>query len=165
MEYRYLVTMRSKVYIETSIVSYYTSRPNRDLVTAARQQVTRDWWEDTRSQFEAYISPLVLDEAADGDTSAAQKRLDALTGMPVLQITDEAEKLAETMVKAGVMPPEHSEDSLHIALATVNGMDFLLKWNFTHINNAVMKKEIIRVIEDHGYQCPVICSPDELTGE
>jgi hypothetical protein len=114
---------------------------------------------------EVYISPLVLEEAADGDTSAARKRLDALTGIPVLQITDEAESLAVAMIKAGAIPPQYPEDSLHIALATVNGMDFLLTWNFTHINNAVMKKAIIRVIEDQGYECPVICSPDELIGE
>ena len=162
---RVLKAMKPNVYIETSVVSYYTSRPSRDLVTAARQQVTRDWWEDSRSHFEAYISPLVLEEAADGDTSAAQDRLDALAGMPVLQITDEAESLAVAMIKAGSIPQENSEDALHIALATVNGMDFLITWNFTHINNAIMKKAIIRVIEDYGYECPVICSPDELIGE
>ena len=132
-----------KVYIETSVVSYYTSRPSRDLVTAARQQVTREWWEEMLQQFGTYISALVIEEVKG----------------------DDAGHLAEILVSSGTIPEEHSEDALHIALATVNGMDFLLTWNFAHINNAQMKSEIIKVTERHGYECPVICSPDELLGE
>lgn len=157
--------MKPKVYIETSIVSYYTSHPSRDLVTAARQQITREWWEENRYWFEVYISAPVLEEAKGGDPSAAEKRLEAIAGMPVLKITAEAEELAASLGKAGPISEEHSEDALHIALATVNGMDFLLTWNFSHINNAIIKKGIIRVAENHGYECPVICSPDELLGE
>ena len=157
--------MKPTVYIETSVVSYYTSRPSRDLVTAARQQVTREWWEESRHQFEAYISALVLEEAKGGDPSAVEKRSEAVAGMSVLKITDEAEKLAEALVKTGPIPEEHPEDALHIALATINGMDFLLTWNFNHINNAIMKTKILKVTESHGYECPVICSPDELLGE
>jgi len=157
--------MKPTVYIETSVVSYYISRPSRDLITVARQQVTREWWEETRQQFDAYISALVLEEAKGGDTSASEKRLEALAGMPVLKVSDEAENLAEILVSSGPIPEEHSEDALHIALATVNGMDFLLTWNFSHINNAQMKSKIIKVTERHGYECPIICSPDELLGE
>ena len=157
--------MKKKVYIEISAISYYTSRPSRDLVTAARQQVTREWWEEMLQQFDTYISVLVIEEAKGGDPSAAEKRLDALTEIPVLKVSDEAGNLAEILVSSRTIPEEHSEDALHIALATVNGMDFLLTWNFTHINNAQMKSEIIKVTERHGYECPVICSPDELLGE
>ncbi|MGR3302684.1 MAG: type II toxin-antitoxin system VapC family toxin [Candidatus Scalindua sp.] len=157
--------MKKKVYIETSVISYYTSRPSRDLVMAARQQVTREWWEEMLQQFDTYISVLVIEEAKGGDPSAAEKRLDALTEIPVLKVSDEAGNLAEILVNSRTIPEEHSEDALHIALTTVNGMDFLLTWNFTHINNAQMKSEIIKVTERHGYECPVICSPDELLGE
>ncbi len=157
--------MKKKVNIGTSVISYYTSRPSRDLVTAARQQVTREWWEEMRQQFDSYISAMVIEEAKGGDLSAAEKRIDAIAEIPVLKVSDEARNLAEILVSSGIITVEHSEDALHIALATVNGMDFLLTWNFAHINNAQIKSEIIKVTEQHGYECPVICSPDELLGE
>jgi predicted nucleic acid-binding protein len=159
-----LENMKPKVYIETSVVSYYTSRPSRDLVTAARQQVTREWWEESRSHFETYISALVFEESKGGDPAAAEKRLEAVAGMPVLKLTSEAERLAEEIVKFGLgqITAENLEDALHIALATVNGMDFLLTWNFNHINNAIIKREIVKIAENNDYECPVICSPEEL---
>lgn len=157
--------MKPKVYIETSVVSYYSSRPSRDLVTAARQQITREWWEESRSHFETYISALVFEESKGGDPAAAEKRLEAVAGMPVLKTTDEAERLAEKIIKFGQIPAENIEDALHIALATVNGMDFLLTWNFNHINNAIIKRKIIQIAEKNDYECPVICSPEELEGE
>jgi hypothetical protein len=156
--------MKAKIYIETSIVSYYTSRPSRDIITAARQQVTRGWWEESRNQFDTYISALVLEEAKGGDPIAAENRLAALKGMPVLKITDEAEELADVFVKFSPIPETHSEDALHIALAVINGMDFLVTWNFHHINNARMKKEITKISEKNGYECPMICSPEEIEG-
>ena len=157
--------MKQSVYIETSVVSYYTSRLSGDLITAARQKLTHEWWEYSRQQFDTYISMLVLQEASGGDPSAAEKRLNALSGMPVLKITGESETLAEILVKDGPVPEKYSEDALHIALATVNVTDFLLTWNLSHINNAQIKTEIVTIIEKNGYKCPCICSPDELTGE
>jgi predicted nucleic acid-binding protein len=157
--------MKPKIYIETSVVSYYTNRPSRDIVTAARQQVTREWWEESLNQFDTYISALVLEEASGGDPTSAERRLEALKGIPVLKITDEAEDLAAALVKIGPIPETHSEDALHVALAIINGMDFLVTWNFHHINNAKMKKEIAKIAEENGYECPVICSPEELEGE
>jgi hypothetical protein len=134
------------------------------LVTAGRQQITREWWEETRNQFDTYISVLVLEEAKGGDRSAAEKRLKALAGIPVLKINDMVEELAGGLIRNGPIPEECSEDALHIAIATINGMDFFLTWNFNHINNAQMKSEIIRIIEEYGYECPIICSPEELMG-
>ena len=157
--------MKSKIYIETSVISYYTSRPSRDIVIAARQQITQEWWEESRHQFDVFISMLVLEEAKEGDSVASKRRIEALNRIPVLEITDEAKELASSLVKLGPIPESHSEDALHIALATVNGMDFLLTWNFNHINNAAMKKEITKIVEKQGYEAPVICSPEELEGE
>lgn len=91
--------------------------------------------------------------------------MEALKGVPVLEITDAAEDLGASLVKVGPIPESHSEDALHIALAIINGMDFLVTWNFHHINNAKMKKGIGKVAEQNGYECPVICSPEELEGE
>ncbi len=132
---------------------------------AARQQVTRDWWEEARQHFETYISVLVLEEVRGGDPAAAEERMKALAGMPVLKITDETESLAEELVRSGPIPEEHIEDALHVALATVNGMDFLLTRNFNHINNAIIKRKIASLTEMLGYECPIICSPEELMGE
>ncbi len=153
--------MKQKIYIETSVVSYYTNRPSRDLVTAARQQVTREWWDESSHRFELYISVLVPEEARCGNEIEAKKRLEALKGIPILGISEEAEALANALV-AGPIPKKSAEDALHIALAAVNGMDFLLTWNFRHINNAMMKKQITKIVENYGYECPVLCSPEEL---
>ena len=157
--------MNQKVYVETSIVSYYIGRPSRDLVIAARQQLTREWWEEHQRAFAVYISVLVLEEAGEGDPLAATRRLEALEGVPILGLTTEIEDLATGLVADGPIPENHTEDALHIAIASVNGMDFLLTWNFTHINNAIMKREITKICEGRGYECPILCSPDELVGE
>ena len=157
--------MKETVYIETSVASYYVSKPSRDLVIAARQEITREKWPRIFASFELHISALVIQEAEQGDTEAAQKRIAAISKIPVLSISDEAERLASLLIKDGPIPEKCPEDALHIAIATVNGMDFLLTWNFAHINNAQMKAKITSVIKAEGYQCPTICSPEELLGE
>lgn len=157
--------MKETVYIETSVVSYFASKPGRDLVIAGRQEITREKWPKILELFEVYISALVLQEAEQGDPEAAQKRLNVITNLPVLAITDEVEKLASILISEGPIPDKNPEDALHIAIATVNGIDYLLTWNFTHINNAQMKSKIISVVEKYGYPCPTICSPEELLGE
>jgi len=156
--------MKPSIYIETSVISYYTSRPSRDLVTAARQQVTRDWWVKSLPLFDAHISILVLQEAQAGNPEAAQSRLRELAGIPVLQINDFAKGLAADLIAKGSIPPNSGEDALHIALAAAHGMDYILTWNFRHINNAKTKVGIARIVNRHGYECPVICSPEELEG-
>ena len=157
--------MKETVYIETSVISYYTSKPSRDLVIAGRQEITREKWPKILGFFEAHISALVIQEAEQGDQNAAKERLEAISSLPILSISEQAEELAAILIKDGPIPPKSPEDALHIAVATVNGMDYLLTWNFTHINNAQMKSKIISIIEHHGYKCPIICSPEELLGE
>ena len=154
--------MASSVYVETSVISYYTARPSRDIITAARQTVTREWWEDARQRFDLYVSVLVAEEAKAGGAEAAQRRLAVIAGLPILEINATAEELGKRLMDEGAIPSV--EDALHISLATVHGMDFLLTWNFRHINNAEMKARIRTVIEAVGYECPVICSPEELGG-
>ncbi len=157
--------MKETVYIESSVISYYTSKPSRDIIIAGRQEITREKWFKTLEKFESYISALVLQEVEQGDPEAAEKRLNAISDMPVLSIIDKAEELASILLQEGPIPKTNPEDALHIAIAAVNGIEYLLTWNFSHINNAQMKAKIITVIENHGYQCPVICSPEELLGE
>jgi predicted nucleic acid-binding protein len=157
--------MKEAVYIETSVISYYISKPSRDLVIAGRQEITREKWSKILGFFEPHISALVIQEAEQGDQDAAKERLDVISSLPVLSINELAEELASTLIEEGAIPPGEPEDALHIAVAAVNGMDYLLTWNFTHINNAQMKSKITSIIEYHGYECPIICSPEELLGE
>lgn len=154
--------MASSVYLETSVISYYTARPSRDIVTAARQTLTQEWWEDAGQRFDLYVSILVVEEAKAGGAEAAQMRLAAISGLPILEINDAAEELGKRLMGEGAIPS--AEDALHISLATVHGMDFLLTWNFRHINNVEMKARIRTVIDAVGFECPVICSPEELGG-
>ena len=157
--------MKAKVYIETSVVSYYTSHPSRDLIVAARQEITRERWPCILSEFDCHVSILVVQEAEGGDPQAATERMAAIAGLPVLQIDQLAEALALSLVVDGPIPKEKAEDALHIALSARDGMDYLLTWNFTHIHNAQMEMSIRRIVEEYGYQCPVFCSPDELIGD
>jgi hypothetical protein len=108
---------------------------------------------------------LVVEEAKGGGVEAAQKRLAAISGLPILEINDAAEKLSRRLIDDGAIPSSTVEDALHISLATVHGMDFLLTSNFRHINNAEMKSRIRTIIEATGYESPVICSPEELGGD
>jgi hypothetical protein len=112
-----------------------------------------------------YISVLVLEEAEGGDSKAAKRRVESLFGIPVLGLTPESQSLAEALIQSGCIPYNYAEDAFHIAIATTNGIDYLVTWNFSHINNAVTKRKIARVCEEMGYECPVICSPEELSGD
>ena len=155
---------RAKVYIETTIIGFLTARLSRDIITQAKQQTTRDWWREERSGFDLYCSALVLREAGTGDSEAARERLEELGGMPVLDLTEEARNLAQKIVGPGMIPPQYYEDALHVSVATVNGMDYLLTWNLTHIANAMLRRKYEPAIRSEGYEPPIICTPEELPG-
>lgn len=157
--------MPPRVYVETSVISYLAAWPSRDLITAARQQQTHDWWLRRRPQFEVFVSQLVLDEARAGDPKAAERRTDRLAGVPLLDITPAAVELARRLLEAVGLPPQAAADALHIATAASNGMDYLLTWNSAHIANAEYRPRVERTCRAHGYEPPVLCTPDELMGE
>jgi len=127
--------VQPKAYIETSVISYLTARPSRDALASGHQELTRQWWEHRRSRFELYVSELVVQEAGRGDPTAARARLDTIAEYPVLQISPVARSLADSILRRAVLPLKAAADALHIALAAVNGMAFLLTWNCTHIAN------------------------------
>lgn len=156
--------MKPKTYVETSIVSYLMARPNRDLVLAAHQQLTRDWWA-SRDRFELFVSQFVLDEAAAGDQEAAAKRLTALAEAAVLDVTEDVITLAESLTGAGGLPSEARVDALHVAIAAVHGMDYLLTWNCRHIANAALRGTIEERCRAAGFEPPTICTPLELPKE
>ena len=152
------------VYVETSVLSYLTARPSRDLVATAHQQVTRDWWEGQRARFEVFISPLVEQEARRGDPAAAQRRVEVLRGLAMLEVVEEAYDLAAALISQGALPPAAEDDATHIALAAVHGIDYLLTWNCRHIDNAETKPVVRAICATRGYACPEICTPEELMG-
>jgi predicted nucleic acid-binding protein len=154
--------VKSKVYIETSIISYLVARPSRDIIVAANQQATQEWWDSRKKEFEIYVSQLVIQESGVGDEGAAADRLEALSNVPLLDIIDEAVQLAEKLIEQKAIPAKASEDALHIALAAVHGMDYLLTWNFKHIANATMRANVELVCRLNGYEPPIICTPLEL---
>ncbi|MBS1810493.1 MAG: type II toxin-antitoxin system VapC family toxin [Acidobacteria bacterium] len=151
-----------RVYLETSVVSYLVALRSRDLIVAGRQQLTIDWWEKEREKYELYVSEPVIEEAQVGDPAEIAKRTAIVAGVPILTTTLEAEQLARLLVQTGTLPPKAAVDALHIALATVHEMDYLLTWNMKHIANAHVRKMVARIFAAQGHQPPVICTPEEL---
>lgn len=154
--------MKPRVYVETTIPSYLTAWPSRDLLRAAQQQMTQEWW-DRRGAFELFVSPLVLVECQAGDPTAAAERLAAIDGLPLLDQTGEVASLADELTRAVPIPPRAAADAVHIATAAVHGMHYLLTWNCTHIANAVLRPRIEAVCRAARCEPPVICTPQELT--
>ena len=157
--------MKPTLYMETSIVSYLTARPSRDLIALAHQEITRKWWSDALPKFQVFISEVVIDEAKRGDIEAARKRLKALEDFAGLPILQEVEDLAEVYMKEFNLPPDASRDALHIAVASVHAIDYLLTWNCSHIANGVVRKRIREINTREGFSIPIICTPEELKDE
>jgi predicted nucleic acid-binding protein len=157
------LNIRPRVYLETSVLSYLTAWPSRDLVRAAHQQLTIEWWAK-RTRFEVFVSEVVLVEAGRGNSKAAELRLAAVEGLQVLNATQEAEDLAEFLIELAAIPPKAALDAAHVAIATVHGLDFLMTWNCTHIANAVMRPRIEAACRKAGFEPPIICTPEELVG-
>jgi predicted nucleic acid-binding protein len=152
------------VYLETSIVSYLTARPSRDLVTAARPELTREWWGRRRASFEVYVSEAVIAEVQAGDSEAAARRLSVLASLPLLDVTPAVTRLAHAIAQALQLPRRAAADSVHIAVAACHGIEFLLTWNSTHLANAELRPTIEQVCRDRGFAPPILCTPDELMG-
>jgi hypothetical protein len=156
--------MKPTVYIETTVISYLVARSTADLIRRAQREVTKDWWENRRSAFSLFTSQFVLDEASMGDSWAAAKRLAALDPIDLLDISPNVEPFARRLLDEGAMPAQARIDALHLAVATVNGMQYLLTWNCKHLANAVRWPMIERACRAAGFSPPAICTPYELFG-
>jgi predicted nucleic acid-binding protein len=154
--------MKKRIYLETTVVSYLTAKPSRDIMVAGHQDATREVWPQLYSKYESYISALVFEEAGKGDPGQAHMRLAAIESFPMLDVDEEARFLAEKIILRKAVPAEYPEDALHIAIAAVNGAAVILTWNFAHLNNPFTRKLVRQVVEGEGYECPEICSPEEL---
>ena len=156
--------MKSKVYVETTIVSYLVARRTRDVIVGAHQELTRRWWRQRR-RFEMFASPLVIEEASRGDAVARRKRLRLLRDLALLEVNDDSRVVGRQLLVKGPLPAQAAVDALHIALAAMHGMEYLVTWNCRHIANAWMRSRIEQVIRDLGYEPPILCTPEELLEE
>lgn len=154
--------MKPTVYIETTIVGHLSSRLPADPVVAGQMLATRKWWDQSRQNFEIFVSDLVLREASRGDPQAAAERLTAIATVPLIPITDAALALAPLLLSRSALPTKASVDAAHVAVAATNNIEYLLTWNCRHLANATLRKKIDRVCKDEGYNSPVICTPIEL---
>jgi hypothetical protein len=147
------------IYLETSVVSYLAAPISRDLLTAAKQQVTQEWWNLSRHRYELYVSDLVEQEAARGDPAQAQQRLSLMHGVVRLSTNQDAENLAGEFLRRSSLPAHALADATHIALATVFAVDFLLTWNCRHIANPHILKKLTAIAASEGYELPMVCTP------
>jgi predicted nucleic acid-binding protein len=157
--------MIESLYLDTSIIGYLTIRPSTNLITASNSVITQNWWDTRRQNFTLYISEVVLEELARGDQEIATKRLELISELPLLAINEAVEELAQQFLIKSNLPPKASDDALHIALATVYKVDYLLTWNCKHIANAQIQKKLSQISIQSGYELPTICTPYELMGD
>ena len=157
--------MKPIVYVETSVVSYYTARPSRDIVVLAHQKITRAWWVRARDRFDLVVSEIVVAEASSGDPVAAEKRLNTIADLPALPLTEHSREVARHYLGALPLPPKAERDAAHLAVACVNAVDYLVTWNCTHIANALLRRRLTETNSALGLATPVICTPEELMEE
>ena len=155
---------KPKVYVETSVVSYLTAVPSRDLIRAAHQELTIEWWEH-RDRFELYAGEAVMQEAAAGHPEPAARRLAALAECILLAVNQSVVDVAAALLRANALPAKAMVDAIHVAAAAVHGIDYLLTWNCKHIANATMRGIIERTCREAGFEPPTICTPEELSEE
>lgn len=153
---------KASVYIETSIISYLAARPSGDLMIAACQQITTRWWDLSRKSYDVVTSDLVVVESSQGDGQTAQRHLDLLRGILAIEVTEETWQLAEALIGKGAIPKKAQADALHIAVAVLHNITYLLTWNCRHINNPATKPHIREICGLRGYLCPEICTPLEI---
>ena len=154
--------MKPRVYIETTIPSYLSARPSRDVILTGNQQITRQWWSH-RDEFELFVSQVVVEEAEDGDPAAAAERLATLAGIPLLDLTPSATYLAANLMKGVPLPRRASTDALYIAISAVHRVDYLVTWNCAHIANVILRPRIESICRAAGYRPPLICTPAQLS--
>ncbi|HZH35334.1 MAG TPA: type II toxin-antitoxin system VapC family toxin [Pyrinomonadaceae bacterium] len=157
--------MKPKIYLETTIISYLTAHPSRDLITAANQQVTHEWWTFRRDMFDLLTSEIVVQESSKGDVQMVQKRLVILASIALVEVNDEANNLAAALLAGKAVPEKAAVDALHISIAAVHKSNYLLTWNCKHIANGLMQPKIAEVCRANGYESPLIYTPFELLGE
>jgi hypothetical protein len=153
---------RKNIYLESSVVSFYANRRSTNLIVAAYQEITQQWWENELPKHNAFISQFVVDEVSRGNQFQSEARMEAISDFPLLDLPDSVFDIAERYLSELSIPRKSRIDALHIAASVVNGMDFLVSWNFHHIANAFIKERIRRINDSLAVATPEICTPEEL---
>ncbi len=154
-----------KVYLESSFISYLVSKPSTNLIVAAHQRISTEWWEHRRGNFSCFVSETVIGEISEGDPEEVRKRMEFVRDIPVLSATHEVEKLAARFLDLNILPEKAERDAAHIAFATVYGIDYLLTWNCKHLANAQVTRRVRAACVAQGLEVPSICTPEELLGD
>ena len=154
--------MKESIYLETTVVSYYTSRPSRDIIILAHQEITREWWSTAAKRFNIFISEIVIEEAGLGDEEAAKRRLEELRVFPHLELNDVVEKMAQIYMEKLDIPEKSFRDTAHLAVASVHNIDYLVTWNCAHLANGEVIKKLVKINKFFNIQTPIICTPEEL---
>ena len=165
LKYLKLIYMKPSIYIETSVISYLTAKPSRDLIVAAHQQITKEWWENALPLYSAFVSPIVLEEISKGDPNAAQLRLDKILDFKALEIVQEIKQLADFYFAELDVPEKARADTYHLALSAWHGIDYLVSWNCIHIVNGKIRRVLEEINAKQGIRSPIICTPEELMEE
>lgn len=152
--------IKRSVYVETSIISYLAARPSNQEITRLRQEATWKWWNSNRRDYRLLVSDTVVKEISDGDAVVAQKRKVLIEDIAVLPIIEETQRLADVLVDVG--PVFDRNDAVHIAVAAMEGVDYLLTWDFKHINNATTQKRIEAFLKKAGCGFPLIRTPIDM---
>jgi hypothetical protein len=155
---------RPSVYIETTVVSYLAARLSRDAVVRNHQEITLEWWRTRRPRVRPVISEAVLAEAARGDREQAGKRLAIVENLDRLPITTEVQRIARAYVRLRMIPESVDYDALHLAIASIHAVDYLLTWNCRHLAAATVRRQIAEFNTSEGLATPLICTPEELMG-
>ena len=154
-----------RLYIESSVVSYRAARPSRDVVVLAHQEITRAWWERCLPQYDVCISQIVVEEIRRGDPVAAARRLDSVSSFYSLPTSREVEELAAIYLDELVFPEKALRDTLHVAVASVHNIDYLVTWNCAHIVNAHIRRRLAEINLREGVSIPIICTPEEMVND
>ena len=153
--------MKKRVYIETTIPSFYfETRTEPDMV--ARKNWTREWWDNRSSDFECVTSISVIEELEKGTHTHKNQTLELINELPLLPVKDTIVEVVEAYVKNHVMPKNPQGDALHLALASFYNCHFLLTWNCRHLANANKFEHIRYMNTILGLYSPILTTPFEL---
>jgi predicted nucleic acid-binding protein len=156
--------MKSRIYLDTSVISYFVARPSKDVIQQAHQKLSKEWWRQFHARHQLYISVYVLDEIEKGNKEAAAKRLKAIEGLPILDTSDSVERLAKVILKELSIPEKSRLDGYHLAIAALNSQDYIVSWNFKHMANSRVRSVFKMICSEEGIICPEISSPEEMIG-
>jgi predicted nucleic acid-binding protein len=157
------LTMKPRIYVETSVISYLTARPSRDPVKAARQLQARALW-DAQDRFNLVISPAVVDEIMRGHPTQTALRNLAIDSLPVLSLNEQASYLAELLLQRKALPSKALADAVHIAIATTHKIRIVASFNFRHLASVFARAKIEAALRQLGYEPPLIATPEEILG-